>query len=103
MTGSSPAGFGPWSVGISPMERLARLRALRALAMCYCGGPHHPLWVELLAAELDVTALPRALGQLDRLPALWRRRLLASYAALAAASPSPLGEPPRRRTAAARR
>jgi hypothetical protein len=70
MTGSSTAGFGPWSFGISPMERLARLRALRALAMLICGGPAHPLYVELLAAELDVAALPRALDQLGRLPAL---------------------------------
>jgi hypothetical protein len=85
--------FGPWARGISPAERLARLRAIRALAMLLCGGPEHPLCLELLAAERDEAALPRALALLDDLAPLPRRRLLASYAALAAASPALLDVP----------
>jgi hypothetical protein len=73
--------FGPWAVGIDPAERLARLRSLRALALVHCRLETNfinTLW----RAETDDTALPAAFDQLQRLPALRRRHLLASYCTL---------------------
>jgi hypothetical protein len=75
--------FGAWNPQISPAERLARLRALRALAHVFAHR-HPDFATALLAAERgDDDALRRAQELLDRLPALNRRRLLASYAAQA--------------------
>jgi hypothetical protein len=76
-------GFGPWADGFDGAERLARLRAMRALAFVFC-GPAHPLTMALLEAEADDAAAIAALDHLDALPALRRRRLLAAYAALSA-------------------
>lgn len=72
-------GFGPWRDGISDGERIARLRALRALAWAYGA---FDLAAALLAAERDVAALDEALSALDRVPALRRRRLLSTYNAM---------------------
>lgn len=82
MSGASAALFGPWLPGLGEPERLARWRSLRALAMVYCGATH-PLTVALRAAERDPAAAAQALRCLDALPALRRRRVLATYAALA--------------------
>jgi hypothetical protein len=87
-TAKQPPGFGPWARGLTTSERLARWRGLRALALVYVGGAH-PLVSTLRAAERDRKAAALALEQLDALPALRRRRLLASYGALDA--------PPRQR------
>jgi hypothetical protein len=73
--------FGPWAVAVDPAERLARLRSLRALALLLA-RPHARFIRALALAETDPASLPEALALLDRLPALTRRRLLASYAAL---------------------
>jgi hypothetical protein len=74
--------FGPWAVGLEAGERLARTRAMRALAGVFCH--HHRKFVDALrAAETDPAALADALRLLDELPALNRRRLLASYGAVA--------------------
>ena len=51
---------------------------MRVLAFVYC-GPDSPV----TAALGDASAVSAALDQLARLPALRRRRLLSSYAALA--------------------
>jgi hypothetical protein len=81
LTGRSAPGFGPWRDDIDKAERLARLRELRALA--YLLVPNSPLAAALKAAETgDQAALDAALAELDRLPALARRRILATYAAL---------------------
>jgi hypothetical protein len=70
--------FGPWVAELEPAERLARLRALRALAGVFCH--RFPKFAEALrAAETDKAALAEALRLLDTLPAINRRRLLASY------------------------
>ncbi|WP_426442050.1 hypothetical protein [Bradyrhizobium genosp. P] len=73
--------FGPWSPGIDPAERLARLRSMRALALVHCRLETGFL-ESLQRAETDATALPAAFEQLERLPALRRRHLLATYAQL---------------------
>jgi hypothetical protein len=72
--------FGPWEPQISSAERLARCRALRALAGVF--AHRHPEFAAaLMQAEAgDQGALRQARELLDRLPALNRRRLLASYA-----------------------
>lgn len=75
-------GYGPWAAGIGDGERLARTRAMRALVFMLC-GPTHPLVIALRDAEYDQAAAARALEELDRLPALRKRRLLATYSALA--------------------
>jgi hypothetical protein len=87
--------FGPWRRDVDPAERLADLRALRALTFTLC-GPRHPLIRALHAAETgDADTLAAALREIDALPALPRRRLLSSFAALSGPIASP--EPPRRK------
>jgi hypothetical protein len=81
MTGA--AAFGPWTPGLGKGERLARWRTMRALALVFV-GPDHPLTAALRAAELDQQVAPLALELLDALPALRRRRLLATYSVIAA-------------------
>lgn len=74
--------FGPWAANLDHAERLARTRAMRALANVF--AHRHPQFVEALrAGETDPTALDQALQLLNELPALNRRRLLASYGAVA--------------------
>jgi len=76
--------WGPFSGAISHPERVARLRGLRAITELYC-GKQHPLVKALWLAETgDDGDLAGALLELDRLPALQRRRVLGSYAAHAA-------------------
>jgi hypothetical protein len=75
------SGFGPWAGEISPAERLARLRSLRAMALLHCHSS--AAFIESLRkAETDVSVLPIALAELEKLPALRRRHLLASYCQL---------------------
>jgi hypothetical protein len=62
-------------------ERAARLRELRALAVVLL-GPAHPATRSLAAAVTDPDAAPAALAEIDRLSALPRRRLLATFGAL---------------------
>lgn len=80
--------FGPWRPDIAEPERVARLREIRALIFAIC-GPGHPLVVALRDAETDPAAAARALEQIDALPALRRRRLLATYASLTAPPRAP--------------
>lgn len=58
-------------------ERQARLRELRVLAALYLGY-RHPATSALTEAISDPSAIERALGLLDVVPALRRRRLLAA-------------------------
>ena len=69
--------------GICEAERMARCRELRALALVYCGLAH-PATEALGAAITDPAMTGRALIAIDAIPALRRRRLLASYGALMA-------------------
>ena len=64
-------------------ERAARLRELRVLSLLLA-GPLHPATVALAAAIANPAAADAALAEIDHLPALRRRRLLATYASLAA-------------------
>jgi len=70
--------FGPFAPDIEADERRARLRAMRALALVYSRQN-----LALAAAEHDPDALGRAFRLLDYLPALSRRKMLATYATLA--------------------
>jgi hypothetical protein len=67
--------------GVPEAERIARCRELRALSLVYL-GLRHPVTMALAAAVTDPEATDQALTVLDALPALRRRRLLASYGAL---------------------
>jgi hypothetical protein len=72
--------FGPWQRDINPVERLARCRALAALGGVFAHRCPDFAAALALAEGGDVVALRRAKELLDGLPALNRRRLLASYA-----------------------
>jgi hypothetical protein len=69
-------------------ERAARLRELRVLALVYC-GPAHPVAKAMAAAVMDPAAADAALAEIGRLPALCRRRLLSTFAAIVFPSPEP--------------
>jgi hypothetical protein len=73
--------FGPWADGIDVAERVARLRALRAFAMVWA-RPQQDFISALARAESDPAALATAAALLNEIPALPRRRMLASYGAL---------------------
>ena len=62
---------------IAEPERLCRLRELRMAAMLLLGG-RHSLVAAVTAAIADPDALVTALDELDALPAIPRRRLLAT-------------------------
>jgi dihydroneopterin aldolase len=67
--------------GIDEVERRARLRELRVLVAVYCGWDH-PAKAALDQAISSNASYEIALEAIDQLPALRRRRLLATYAAL---------------------
>jgi hypothetical protein len=71
--------WGPWADGINPAERLARLRSLRTVAVCMFGA-HTPLAKPLEQAEsLEPEEVEAALIELNRMPALDRRKLLSAF------------------------
>ena len=74
--------WGPFAANLEPAERLARLRAFRALARVYCGPRGADLCRLLALAEADASALEPAAAALNRLAATDRRNLLASYTRL---------------------
>src|SRR5258708_7526351 len=78
----APPSRGPWRPGLPHGERVAQLRALRALARVLAGPASAGLCEALRAAEGDPAALERAAAELARLPTVPMRRLLASFAAL---------------------
>ncbi|MCJ2065745.1 hypothetical protein MKK63_24015 [Methylobacterium sp. J-088] len=78
--------FGPWSLGIDAAEQRARLRALRQTARLLVGPRAADLCRLLAQAETDPAALEPACRALDALASTDRRRVLASYAALARAA-----------------
>ena len=74
--------FGPWSTTITPHERTARLRTMRAIVSLCCGPRGEALCDLLRTAETDETALEPAAAALGRLAALDYRRVLGTFAAL---------------------
>lgn len=80
--------WGPFSGDLDAAERAARCRALAALARVYIGPKADALVLTLRRLERDPGAAGEALALLDTLPALARRRALASYAALHRCAPS---------------
>lgn len=74
--------FGPWSDRIDGTERVARLRSLRAIVRLTTGPRGDRLAGLLHRAEQDAAALVPALAALNRLAALDRRSVLASFAAV---------------------
>jgi hypothetical protein len=76
--------FGPWVPNIDSGERLARIRSMRALALVFV-RPQRDFLEALARAEIDSAALVTALELLEKLPALPKRKLLATYADLSRA------------------
>lgn len=81
MSGVPPGDqWGPFVGSISHGERVARLRALRAIVQLYCGTQHALVKALWLAESGEASDVEGALVELDRMPALTRRRVLGSYA-----------------------
>lgn len=74
--------WGPFRPDIDPAERSARLRCLRAVVSLTTGSRGAGLADLLRRAEREPATLEPALAALNRLAALDRRHVLASYAAL---------------------
>ena len=74
--------FGPWVEGIDWYERIARLRALRALANVLAHNHGEFRAALALAENGDEDVLAVALELFEQIPALVRRDLLASYSDL---------------------
>jgi hypothetical protein len=73
--------WGPWSGAISHAERVARLRSLRAIFVCV--SPRNPIITPLRLAESgEQQDLDAARIELDRMPALDQRNILALYGKL---------------------
>ena len=75
--------WGPWQLNLPPAERLARLRALRALAEIFAHRFADLVDTLAVAETGDETALRDALRLLERLPTVNRRRIYGSYSDLA--------------------
>lgn len=74
--------WGPWADGLDDAERRAQCRALAAFIRVYAGPAGANAVEALRRAEADPAALPDAAAAFDRLPTLYMRRALASFAAL---------------------
>jgi hypothetical protein len=73
--------YGPFVTGLAPAERKARCRALRTVVVLLMGREHE--LVVLARAEADDVALQQAVGLVEGMAALPRRKLLGAYAAVA--------------------
>lgn len=91
-----PDPIGPWKPDLSPAERLAQWRSLRALVQVFAGAGH-PLVKALARAETDPTdaAALAAWETLNTLPTRTRRNVYASLARLLADTPKGTGPPQR--------
>jgi len=72
--------YGPFEADLSPAERDARLRVLRAIVGLIVGSGHTAV-AALRRAEADPDALAEAHAALEALPTRTLRRILATYAA----------------------
>jgi hypothetical protein len=75
------AQYGPFREGLDPIERARKLMCFTGITACHLGSGH-PLVSELRDAELSGDALQRAFAMFEELPALPKRRVLATYAAI---------------------
>jgi hypothetical protein len=74
--------FGPWAPDIDRMERIARPRSLRAIAVGFARR-NHDLHAALKRAETLAPAdLAEAYAAIEAAPSVARRKLLASFAEL---------------------
>jgi hypothetical protein len=73
--------FGPWLRKRADAERRAQLRSLAALSAVFVGS-HNPVVRELRLAERDDGALVSAYALFEQLPAIPKRRILATYGAV---------------------
>jgi hypothetical protein len=73
---AEPLLWGPWSPGLSDAERQALVRELRCFALMIA-GERHPFTEALAAAADDLSHLDQVADELQRLPAMPRRRILA--------------------------
>jgi hypothetical protein len=74
---STSSNYGPFVVGISDAERIARCRALRTISVLLFGR-RHLLAALLTQAERDDAALVLAEQAIDDMAAIPRRRLLCA-------------------------
>jgi hypothetical protein len=73
--------FGPFRPDVDPVERVAQLRTLRTLVHVHSHDGIEPAVEDVLRqAEQDAFVLETALQAFDLLPALTRRRILATFA-----------------------
>jgi hypothetical protein len=75
------AAYGPWSPGIDRAERDRQLRCMAGIARMMLGA-HHELPGLLRLAESDDAAFVRSGKIMEGLPALTRRKLLGTFAAV---------------------
>lgn len=75
--------FGPFARGLDPAERTRRLWTMRAVVLMHCGPRGDVAARALELAEHNDAATELAIGALDRLASLDRRRVLASYRRIA--------------------
>jgi hypothetical protein len=73
--------YGPWSPTCDRIERGKQLRCLQAIIACQLGSAH-PLIGILRTGEVDPMQFVAALDAVERLPALHRRRVLTTHAAV---------------------
>jgi hypothetical protein len=73
---AEPLLWGPWTPGLDDVERQALVREMRCLALMIV-GERHPLTQALTAAADDLSRLDQVADELQRLPAMPRRRILA--------------------------
>jgi hypothetical protein len=76
-----PGKFWPLSPDVTPVEKVAQLRALCALTAVFAGSGH-PLIDMLRRSETDHDAAAEALAMFDRLPSLRRRHIISTFAAI---------------------
>lgn len=63
------------------VERIAGCRALAGISACHVGS-QHPVVDALIAAEMDVRKSAAAQAAFDKLPAIKRRRIVSTFAAI---------------------
>jgi hypothetical protein len=84
--------YGPWSASLHSSERTAQLRSLAALVAAAFGSDH-PRVSALRRAEVGGSALQEAHAGFESLPALRKRQLLSTFAAITYWREMPAGRP----------
>jgi len=81
--------WGPFAPAIDPAERVARCRGLEAVVHLVSGPEGNEAVRLLRTAERDPSALTDAARAINALPALTKRHIWASYAAVTKPFPAP--------------